>query len=282
MVDEGKLSPAIELPIQQVVRPLLRAAHVGPSVAVTTITGLLALALGLSLDEGIIVTAAVFTGQLTIGWANDLLDADRDREVGRSDKPLANGDLSPSFVLGWLIVAAAACVVLSLLAGWRSGVTHLTLVAFGHLYNLSFKATPWSWLPYAAAFGALPAVVSLANSPPQWPPAWMVGTAATLGVAAHFLNALPDLEDDAATGVRGLPHRLGALWSRITATTLLVVASVVAVLGPAGAPATWAWTALVVVVALAALALFGRDKAPFYAAVSIALVDVGLLTVVAA
>jgi len=80
VVDEGKLSPAIGLLIQQVAIPLLRAAHIGPSVAVTTIAGLLALALGLDGYEAVVVTLAVFTGQLTIGWGNDLLDADRDRD----------------------------------------------------------------------------------------------------------------------------------------------------------------------------------------------------------
>jgi len=263
--------------------PLLRAAHFGPTAAVTTIVALLALALDLPAAKGIIVTAAVFAGQLTIGWGNDLVDVRRDREVGRRDKPLANDELSPSFVLHCLVVAAVACVVLSLLAGWRSGVAHLAFgVAFGHLYNLYFKATAWSWLPYAVAFGALPAVVSLADSPWQWPPAWMVGTAAMLGVAAHFLNTLPDFDDDAATGVRGLPHRLGAVRSRLIATALLVLATAVAVLGPAGAPATWAWAALAGVILLAALALLGRGKAPFYAAIAIALVDVVLLAVVAA
>lgn len=266
-----------------VLLPLLRAAHFGPSVAVTFIVALLALALDLPAYKGVVVTAAVFTGQLTIGWGNDLLDADRDREVGRLDKPLANRDLTPSFVLRWLVVAAAACVVLSLLAGWRSGVTHLALgVAFGHLYNLYFKATPWSWLPYAVAFGSLPAVVTLADSPSHWPPTWMVGTAVALGVAAHFLNTLPDFDEDAATGVRGLPHRVGAAGTRFIGTALLVLASAVAVLGPVGTPATGALAALAVVVALATLALVGRGKAPFYAAIAIALVDVVLLTVVAA
>ena len=70
--------------------------------------------------------------------------------------------------------------------------------------------------------------------------------------------------------------------SRLIATVLLVLGSLVAVLGPAGAPATWAWTGLAVVVPLAGLALFGTDKAPFHAAIGIALVDVALLAVVAA
>jgi len=266
-----------------VVVPLLRAAHFGPSVAVTTIVALLALAQSLPIANGAVITLAVFAGQLTVGWGNDLLDVNRDRAVGRSDKPLANRDLTPSFVLRWLIVAAVACVVLSLLAGWRSGIAHLLLgVASGHLYNFYFKATPLSWLPYAVAFGALPAVVSLANSPSEWPPTWMVGAAAALGIAAHFLNALPDFEDDATTGVRGLPHRLGATQSRLIATALLVLASALVVLGPAGAPATWALTALAVVVALAVVALHGNGKMPFYAAIMIVLVNVTLLVVVAA
>jgi 4-hydroxybenzoate polyprenyltransferase len=266
-----------------VVLPLLRAAHIGPSIAVTTIAVLLALASGLAVGAAVVVTAAVFAGQLTIGWGNDLLDADRDREVGRPDKPLANGELTSSLVLGCLVVAAVACVALSFLAGWRSGTTHLVLaVASGHLYNVHLKATSWSWLPYAVAFGALPAVVTLADGPPRWPPLWMAGAASALGVAAHLLNALPDLEDDAATGVRGLPHRLGPSRSRLSATALLVLASAVAVLGPAGDPATWAWAALAVVVALAGFALFSGGKTPFYAAVTIALIDVALLAVVGA
>lgn len=261
--------------------PLLRAAHIGPAVAVTCIAALLATGADLTLTEAVVVTGAVLTGQLTIGWGNDLLDAGRDRQVGRTDKPLANGELSPSSVQRWLAGAAAATVVLSVLAGWRSGATHLALaVGFGHLYNLHFKATPLSWLPYAVAFGSLPAVVTLAGSPPEWPPAWMVVAAAALGVAAHFLNTLPDFEADEATGIQGLPHRLGGRASRVVATTLLLVGSVAAVLGPAGAAGAWAWSVLVVVAGLAVLALVGRGKVPFYAAIAIALVDVMLLTVV--
>jgi 4-hydroxybenzoate polyprenyltransferase len=264
------------------VLPLLRAAHLGPTLAVATIAALLAIALDLAWPVAAVVTLAVLAGQLTIGWANDLLDAERDRSVGRTDKPLVSGELTEQYVQRSLTGAAVACVVLSLLAGWRSGLTHLALlVASGHVYNLRLKATPWSWLPYAVAFGSLPAVVSLAGSPPAWPPWWMIVAASTLGVGAHVLNALPDLADDAATGVGGLPHRLGAGPSRILATALLVAASVVAVLGPAGAPAAAGVAALVVVAVLAAVALLGRGKVPFTAAVAIALVNVVVLVAVA-
>jgi hypothetical protein len=53
----------------------------------------------------------------------------------------ANPDLTLSFVLRWLIVAAAACVVLSLLAGWRSGATRLALVVTSRHALLSAAIT---------------------------------------------------------------------------------------------------------------------------------------------
>lgn len=263
--------------------PLLRAAHIGPSVAVTTVVALLAVGNRLPAARGIVVTSAVLAGQLTIGWGNDLRDAARDQHVGRLDKPLANGELAASTVRAALLVAALACVVLSFAVGWRTGLVHLGLgVAGGHLYNLVLKGTIWSWVPYAVAFGTLPAVVTLADVPPSWPPAWTMATAAALGVAAHFLNTLPDLAADALTGVRGLPHRIGPVASRAAAVALLVAASIAAVLGPVGRPSSWAWAALALVAVLALVASAGRGRAPFQAAVAIALVDVVLLTVVGA
>jgi 4-hydroxybenzoate polyprenyltransferase len=257
---------------------LARAVHPGPTAAVTCLVALLAAGRGLSLPRGVDVTAAVFAGQLTIGWGNDLVDARRDRESGRIDKPLATGELSPSLVAACLAGAAVACVVLSFLVGWRSAVVHLGLgVAWGHLYNLGLKSTLLSWLPYAVAFGTLPAVVTLADVPHAWPPGWMTGAAAALGVAAHLLNTLPDFATDAATGVRGLPHRLGPRVTRVMAAVLLLAASVTAVLG--ATLGLWAWPALALVAALAGVAAVGRGKVPFAAAIVIALVDVALLAV---
>lgn len=258
-------------------RPLLAAAHPGPTVAVTTLTALLAVASGLPAPRTLLVTAAVLAGQLSIGWGNDLVDARRDRSVGRRDKPLATGAVTTNEVVTALLLALAACLVPSLAAGWRSAAAHLgCVVVSGHSYNVGLKRTALSWLPYAVAFGALPAVVSYAAEPPAAPPGWMLVVGAALGVAAHLLNVLPDLADDAATDVRGLPHRLGAARSRMAATALLLVASLTAVLGGIGAGAA-GWLVLAVVAALAVVALRGSGRAPFRAAVAIAVVDVALL-----
>jgi 4-hydroxybenzoate polyprenyltransferase len=257
---------------------LVRACHPGPTLAVTILTSLLALALAQPLRTGLLVTAAVLAGQLTIGWSNDLIDATRDRAVARDDKPLASGELSEALVRNAIGVAGVACVVSSFACGWRSAVVHLVLgVASGWAYNLGLKRTAWSAVPYAVAFGVLPAVVSLATPGERWPPMWMMATGAVLGVGAHLLNALPDLADDAATGVRGLPQRLGAGRVRVLAPAVLLAGSVVATFGPGGAVPPAAWAGLAASVLLAGIAVVGRGRGPFVAAIGIAVVDVAVL-----
>ena len=254
---------------------LLRASHPGPTVAVTALTALLGVGAGHSLRTGALVTAAVAAGQLTIGWSNDLIDAGRDRQVGRHDKPVARGEVSAPVVRRALGVAWVLCVGLSLACGLASAAVHLALgVASGWGYNLGLKRTLWSAVPYAVAFGSLPAVVSLALPEHRLPPVWMVAAGALLGVGAHLLNALPDLADDLETGVRGLPHRLGAHRLRWLAPAVLLAASAVTVFGPAATAGGWAWGALAICLALCGVAVAGRGRVPFAAAVGIAAVDV--------
>jgi 4-hydroxybenzoate polyprenyltransferase len=95
-------------------------------------------------------------------------------------------------------------------------------------------------------------------------------------VGAHLVNVLPDLADDEATGVRGLPHRIGARRLPVVATGVLAAGSLVVALG-AGVTRTTSLVALGAVAVLAAVALAGRGRAPFLAAVGIALVNVVLL-----
>ncbi|WP_104108165.1 UbiA family prenyltransferase [Nocardioides sp. 616] len=256
---------------------LVRAAHPGPTLAVTVLAAALALATEMPPSRVVLVTAAVLAGQLSVGWSNDLVDAARDRQVGRSDKPLATGELRTGLVRGACVAAVLACVGLSLACGAVPGLVHLGCVAAAWAYNLRLKATVWSWLPYALAFGGLTVFVSLAAPARQLPAAWVPVSAALLGVGAHLVNVLPDLADDEATGIRGLPHRIGARWTPVVAVAVLVTASVVIALSTAAVPGVVLAGAGVAVTALAATALVGRGRAPFAAAVGIALVDVVLL-----
>lgn len=261
---------------------LLRSCHPEPTVAVTVLVTALAVTTGRNTGGVLLVAAAVLTGQLSIGWLNDHLDAERDRAVGRADKPAAAGVISARAVGVAALIAAGLCVPLSLASGLVAGSLHLVAVAAGLAYDLGLKATRASVLPYAVCFGLLPVFVVLgAGGVPPW---WLPVAGALLGSGAHFANVLPDLDDDLATGVRGLPHRLGATGSRVAAAALLLAASVFLVGGVLGSAAVPVPVLVAVPVlafgVLSAGLLAGRrrgSRAPFRAVMVVALIDVALL-----
>jgi 4-hydroxybenzoate polyprenyltransferase len=95
------------------------------------------------------VAAAILSGQLCVGWANDWIDADRDTAAGRTDKPIPGGLVGRGAVGVACLVAAAACVWLSLRLGARPGIIHLAAVASALSYDAGLKSGPASPLPYA-------------------------------------------------------------------------------------------------------------------------------------
>jgi 4-hydroxybenzoate polyprenyltransferase len=232
---------------------LARSCHPAPSAGVTAFATVLAVTAGNGAGTCALLALAVLAGQLSIGWSNDRLDAARDRAVARTDKPIATGELAHRTVEVAIAVALAACVACSLALGWRAGLLHLAAVSCGWLYNLWLKATWFSWLPYAAAFGALPAIAVLAVPGHPAPAAWPIAAGACLGVAAHLTNVLPDLAGDRATGIRGLPHRIGARASLALTGPLLVAATGCAAFGPPGVPFLLGWLAFAVSVVVAVL-----------------------------
>lgn len=265
------------------VTALLRSCHPEPTVAVTAVLTALAVSTGRSVGGVIAVALAILAGQLSIGWSNDWLDAGRDARAGRTDKPVAAGLVSVAAVRAAALLAAAAAVPLSLLSGWVAGTVHLVGVASGWAYNAWFKSSALSPLPYAIAFACAPAFVVLGLPGTPTPPAWLLAAGALLGTGAHFANVIPDLADDASTGIRGLPHRLGALGSALAAVGLLSAASVVLAFGPPGPVRAAGWASLGVVVAVLGFGLVrGRrqgSRAPFRAVLVVAAVDIALLLV---
>src|SRR5665647_1126507 len=262
----------------QLIRALALACHPIPSVAVTAISaGLVALA-DLPIGRGALVTGTVFTGQLSIGWSNDYVDAARDRAVHRSDKPIATGAMEPRVAGIAAVVALILTLALSAALGWPGGAAALATVLCAWGYNLGLKATVMSWLPYAIAFGMLPAVATLSALPPRWPAAWALAAGVSPGVAAHLATVLPDLGDGGATGIHGLPHRIGARTTALTAATFLLAASAVILFGPVGQPGTWRWAgfAAAVLVAGAAAHIAYRDPSSrrfFRAVILVAALD---------
>src|SRR3712207_8013721 len=136
------------------VRGLLLATHAGPTVAVTTVATLLAVAAGAGPGRSVLLGAAVLAGQASIGWSNDWLDAGRDRAVDRADKPVVQGAVDPATLRAAAPGAAAVAGVLSLALGLVPGLLLLVLVASGWAYNAGLKRTAVSVVPYVTGFGA--------------------------------------------------------------------------------------------------------------------------------
>jgi 4-hydroxybenzoate polyprenyltransferase len=264
-----------------VYRGLLRACHPEPALAVTVIATVLAVVVGRGATGVAVVTATVLATQLCIGWSNDWLDAERDALVGRSDKPVASGQVSRRAVGLAALVAGVLSVPLALLSRWPAAVAILIALVGGLAYNWPLKFTAASPVPYLISFGALPGYVVLGR--PAAPPWWLVTAGALLGGGAHFANVLPDLADDARTGVHGLPHRLGATGSSAVGAVLLLAATAVLVFGPPGPPS---WAGLATLAAAVVVPMIGwyaarrgGFRAIFRAVIAVAVADVVLLLV---
>ena len=180
------------------------------------------------------IVASTAAGQASVGWSNDYLDRARDAAAGRAGKPLVAGAVSARSVLAAAVMALPLSVALSLPVGGFEAAIMLAGVGSAWVYNLGLKATVLSWLPYAVAFGLVPVYVWSASGGTA--PAWLVAGATMLGVAAHLVNVLPDLEADRAGSVRGLPHRVGPRWTVTSASFLL--AGVLALMLIFGGPMT--------------------------------------------
>ncbi|MFD3333102.1 UbiA family prenyltransferase [Streptomyces sp. NPDC058700] len=253
---------------------LLRSCHLEPALAVTVFATALAVAGGRGVAGAALVAGAVLAGQLSVGWCNDAADAQRDLVCGRRDKPAATGELPPRAVAVAAGAALGLCVPLSLLSGAVAGAVHLVGVAAGWAYNLGGKRTVLSPLPYAVGFGSLPAFVTLGAPSQAWPAWWVVTAGALLGVGAHVVNVLPDIEDDLTTGVRGLPQRLGREACRWSAPLVMLAAVGVVVVGPPGAVSVSGWVLAAVAGSVAvvgtALPSATGSRWPFRAAIAVA------------
>lgn len=243
-----------------IVGALWRSTHPGPVLVMTTLGFALGVAVGLEPWRLALLTSVVLTGQLSIGLSNDAIDADRDRINGRTDKPIAQGAVSrrTAWIAAWTCLALA--LVLSVPLGMGLLIANAITIAAAWLYNVGLKQTAFSLVPFLS-FGLFPslATLSAADAAPAAP--WASAAAASLGVAVHFVNVLPDLDADERTAVRGLPHRLGARASALLAAIAVLAGAVAVLLGPVDAsvaqitPLAWLFFALVTASAVVTLVL---------------------------
>ena len=208
---------------------LLRASHFGPNLLVTFISLFFA---QLYWWEGpaFIIAIGVFCGQLVVGWSNDVIDYQDDLLHNRQKKPLVSGQISLKLLQNSLRVVLPLAIVINLFGplGFVGGGLSVFAIGWAVAYNFYFKFTIFSWLPYAIAFGSLPSCMALSKE--QTPELWMWLGGALLGTAAHFLNVIKDMDQDQASGIKGLPQRLGTKASVVTAIALIAAAVTVILL----------------------------------------------------
>lgn len=233
-------------------RALALSTHPGPGIAVSVVAVVLGIGLHLEWWRLVFLGLAFLANQASVGLSNDWIDADRDRAVGRTDKPVALGLVSKSTARACAFGTAILAILLTLPLGVPATVAHAIFIASAWAYNAGLKNTPVSVLPYVVSFGLLPAVVTLARPESVMAAPWALAVGALLGISAHFANVLPDLDDDRETGIAGLPHRIGRVPSGIVICLALAAAGLVAFFGPVGQQTPIQWIGLALTVLLAA------------------------------
>lgn len=201
---------------------LAKASHFGPSILVTSLSYFFA-QLYWQPGSALIIALGFFSGQLIVGWSNDLIDYADDLSHQRVNKPLVAGLITRKFLQSWLAFMIPIALVTNLFGplGFVGGGLSIFAIIWALGYNFYFKFNIFSPLPYAVAFAILPSC--MAYSQDKTPPTWMWLGGALFGMAAHFLNVLKDMDQDHASGIKGLPQRCGKTGSIIAATILIAL-----------------------------------------------------------
>ena len=249
---------------------LAKASHFGPTMTVTITSLLLATNLWWE-GPAYIIAFGVFLGQLLVGFTNDLNDYQDDLKHNRSNKPLVSGQITTAQLQRAIKIVAPIAVVVNIVGplGIKGGLIYLFGVGMGISYNLYFKSTLLSPLPYAIAFAALVACIVVATD--RNPPLWLMAAASLLGVAAHFANVLKDLDQDLTSGIKGLPQRLGKKYSRLIVSILLITTTLLLNYTHPNTPL------LVIGLIAATITSFAPNKLMFSALMITAVIDVVLM-----
>ncbi len=205
---------------------LLKASHFGPTLLVTAISFGFATYYWWE-GPAYVIAFGVFTGQLVVGWSNDLYDFEDDLKHNRQSKPLVNGVITKEFLQRWLRLMVPFSFIANLAGplGLKGGLVYMLGIACGVAYNFYFKFSFLSPLPYAIAFVALPSCIAISKD--VTPPTWMWLGGALLGMAAHFINVIKDMKQDQMSEINGLPQRFGTKKSIVAAVLLIALGSLV-------------------------------------------------------
>ena len=243
---------------------MVRLTHPFPSLLDGIVVAAVALIAGAEAGTAAALGVSMTALQVSIGTLNDIVDAPRDLGA-KPGKPIPAGLVSRDAA----VVVAVAGGGAGLLLGWLSGpfgvavaLLGVVVLAIGYAYDLFFKGTAWSWLPFAVGIPVLPVygwVGATGGVPASF--AVLVPAAVVAGAALAVANARADEARDLASGTVSVATRLGGRWSwRVDAALSSVVVGVaIATLLVAGAGAVPLAGAGVAAVIVAAGLVVGRS-----------------------
>lgn len=191
----------------------------------TAVFGLLAAGGDPTPGRFLLMLAGMLGGQVAIGADNEWRDREHDARQ-QPDKPIPAG-LVDSRAVRPIIAAGLVCCIV---AGTALGIWPLVLLlvgtASGFAYNISFKRTPLSGVPYLIGLPLLPIWATLVMDGFEPQLLWLYPLGGAFVVAIHLAQSLPDIEGDRASGTRGLAvvlgrrRTLGVIWAIAFGTAL--------------------------------------------------------------
>ena len=218
---------------------LVRLTHPFPCLLDGLVAAAVALLAGADAMTAVRLGVAMTALQVSIGSLNDIVDAPHDR--GRTPaKPIPGGLVSTAEAWVVAIGGAVLGLALALPSGVATVVLALVVLMIGYAYDLAFKGTAWSWLPFAIGIPLLP-VFGWLGATGGLPSSFtiLLPVAVIAGVALAVANARADVERDAAAGVDSVATRLGneRAWAVNAALLSVVVLLAAVTLVNHGAPA---------------------------------------------
>jgi len=203
-------------------------AHVEPIVLILTVVTLFAVRATWPHPPWttiLLLLAGQAAMQFSIGILNDYCDRHLDAAGGKN-KPIVRGLVRPheALLAGLFMIVVMIIILLSFnLLTWLAALGYLVL---GQIYNLGLKSTPLSGFLFALAMPLLPlyAFAGVGRIPSMV--LWFIPIGALLGVALNLANALPDVEEDAASKANTLAVVLGVKGSFIACPLLILPAAI--------------------------------------------------------
>ncbi|MFL5720629.1 MAG: UbiA family prenyltransferase [Chloroflexota bacterium] len=218
----------------------VRLSHPFPSLLDGVVVAAVALIAGGMGTTAVALGASMTALQTSIGTLNDIVDAPAD-QAAKPGKPIPAGLVSPTASIVMAVAAAGTGITVGWLAGpYGVAVVLLAVVVLviGYAYDLFFKGTAWSWLPFAVGIPVLPIygwVGATGGIPASF--AVLVPVAVLAGAALAIANARADATRDRLSGTVSVATRLGDGWSwRVDAfLSVIVVVAALATLVAGGA-----------------------------------------------